>query len=198
MDQFYKITVAPLEPHELKKLKKGIFIMPIVTIFIIGFFSMVLTQFDLEGTFLKIFGGFAILFMTVLIFIVRGYVLDLRDQTKEILQGVITRKVKRRQKKKKGSSTSYYFYFGDKSILVPLHIWGQFEEADMIEVHRSKRISNLIYKTELMKRGVLVEQVQEIKEAHEAKEQKMTMIALIIFVVIVGVVILLANIGILG
>lgn len=198
MDQFYKTTQAPLEPHELKKLKKGIYIMPIVIIFMIGFFSMVLTQFDLEGTFLKIFGGFAILFMTVLIFIVRGYVLDLRDQTKEILQGVITRKVKRRRKKKKGSSTSYYFYFGDKSILVPLHIWGQYEEADMIEIHRSKRISNLIYKTELMKRGVLIDQVQEIKEAHEAKEQKMAMVALIIFVVIVGVVILLANLGVLG
>ncbi len=198
MDTFYKTSEAPLEPQELKKLKKGIFILPIVIIGFGIFFGTILSQMNVDETFLKIFGGFACFFVLVLIFIGRGYVLDLRDQTKEIFQGVVTRKVKRRRKKKKGSSTSYYFYFGDKSIQVPLHIWGQFEEADMIEIHRSKRIHNLIYKTELLKRGVMIEQVQEIKEAQEAKEQKMAMIALIVFISIVGLVILLANLGILN
>lgn len=198
MDTFYKTSDAPLEPHELKKLKKGIFILPIVIIGFGLFFGTFLSQMDVDEVFLKIFGGFACLFILVLILIGRGYVLDLREQMKEVFQGVITRKVKRRRKKKKGSSTSYYFYFGEKSIQVPLHIWGQYEEADLIEIHRSKRISNLIYKTELLKRGVMIEQVQEIKEAHEAKEQKMAMIALIIFISIVGTVILLANLGILG
>lgn len=124
--------------------------------------------------------------MLVLALVARGYVLDLREQTKEIFQGVITRKVKRRHKKKKGrSSTTYFFYFGDKSMKVPLHVWGQFEEADMMEIHHSKRIQNTIYKTELLKRGVMVDQVQEIKEAQVAKEQKL---ALIIFLVFMGIV----------
>lgn len=197
MDTFYKTSEAPLEPHELKKLRKGIFILPIVIIGFGLFFGTILSQMEMDEAFLKIFGGFASFFILILIFIGRGYVLDLREQTKEVFQGVVTRKVKRRRKKKKGSSTSYYFYFGDKSIQVPLNIWGQFEEADMIEIHRSRRISNLIYKTELLKRGVMIEQVQEIKEAHEAKEQKMALIALIVFISIVGVAILLVILGIL-
>lgn len=197
MDSFYKTTEAPLEPEELKKLKKGIYIIPFFLVFVAIFFSFILDfTADFEGAFYPVV-GFMSLFGIVLFFIIKAYVLDLRDQKKEIFQGVITWKTFRRSKKSKGkgSSTSYYFYFGEKEMKVPLHIYGKFEEADLIEIHRSKRITNLIYKSELIKRGVMIDKVKEVKQVQVKKQQRMVLIVLIIFFSIVVAVLMAAHLG---
>lgn len=133
------------------------------------------------------FYGFASFFGIIFLIIIRGFALDLRDQTKQVFQGLITRKVRRSSKSKKGrSSTSYYFYFGDKSMKVELNLYNKFQEADLIEIHRSKRLYNMIYDSKLIKKGVMIDEVSELKRIQEAKEKKIGIIILVSILVIVG------------
>jgi len=190
MENYYKTFEQPLEPKELKKLKRGFIFIPIFTLLFGAFFFFLFNQMEHGGGFKWVVYGFAAFFGLIILTILRGFALDLRDQTKEVFQGLITRKVRRRSKSKKGrNTTSYYFYFGDKSMKVELNLYNKFQEADLIEIHRSKRLYNMIYDSKLIKSGVMKEEVAELKRAQEEKENRIGIIVLIAVLIIVGIVV---------
>jgi len=186
---YYKTFELPLEPHEVKKLKRSFIFIPIFTVLFGAFFFFLFNNMGIDDGWAKwAVIGFAVFFVIIILIILRGFALDLRDQTKQVFQGLITRKVRRRSKGKNKSSTSYYFYFGDKSMKVELNLYHKFQEADLIEIHRSKRLYNMIYDSKLIKRGVMVEEVSELKRIHEEKENRLGVIIMISVLVIVGII----------
>lgn len=186
MDRYYKTEDRPLEPHELRKLKQGIWVIPFFLVFFVVFFVILFNFVEYQdGFFFWVPVGFAIFFALIMGYIIRGFLLDLRYQTKEVFQGLITRKEWRRSGGK-SKSTTYYFYFGEKRMRVELNIYGKFEEGDLIEIHRSRRLYNMIYKTELLKRGVEMQQVAALKQEQLSKQQRVGFIVIILFVVVVG------------
>ena len=190
MDSYYKVREEPLEQHELRQLKKGMWFIPVIMLIVCLVFFLLFKVVSSHDDALWPFIGFSVFFGLVLFYVLRGYVLDLKKQTKEVLTGVITLKEKRSKKKRKskGSETAYFFHFGDKDIMVPVSVYTQFKEADLVEIHRSTRVANLIYKAGLIKRGVLVEEVKEVKKEHKALEQKMIFQAVMALITILLII----------
>lgn len=173
IDTYHKKTYAPLEPHELKKLKKGAYILP----FVIAFMGTVMYFLFRDMQYGDFFFWVGVFFITAFVGIL-GYAswalyMDITKGEKEIFQGVITRKDKVRFRRKKGGSkTSYYLYFGKHYERVELHLYNQFEEGDMIEIHRAKRTYNVIFDTKVIKKGVMMDKITEMREERELKAKK--------------------------
>ncbi len=187
MDTYYKTEDQPLEPNELRKLKRGFWVIPIFLVLFGGFFAFLFNMLNPnEGITFWIPVGFMTFFIGIMGYIIWGFIMDMSEKTKQVFQGLITRKHHRRSTGKSKNS-SYFLYFGEKKRMrVEPHIYHKFEEGDLIEIHRSRRLYNMIYKTELLKRDVMTQAVSEVKKAQMSKQQRAAFILISLFVVIVG------------
>ncbi len=180
-----KFTYEPLSEKERSKLKKGFIFIPVFILISGGIFYFMLSG---PGSGDDFFGfavmGMAVIFIAVIFWITRAVVLDLRDNEKKIIQGVITLKETHTSTGKK-RRTTYYFHFGDYKLSVQANIYHQFEEGDLIEIHQAKRVYNITFDSKLLKRGVLPEEVEKFRAIHEEKTKKVNRLSVVIFVIVV-------------
>ncbi|MDW3190722.1 MAG: hypothetical protein R8G66_00065 [Cytophagales bacterium] len=185
-EKYYKTEDIPLEPKELRKLKQGFFVIPIFLLIFVGFFVFLFNMLNpKDGFFFWMPVGFAVFFAGLMGYIIWGFVMDLRTHSKQVFQGLITKKELKRHSGK-SSSRSYYLLFGEKRMRVELHIFNKFEEGDLIEIHRSKRLYNMIYQTKLLKRDAAMQAVAEVKHQQLNKQQMTGFILIFLFVAIVA------------
>lgn len=183
-----KVSYAPLDAGERKKLKKGFYFIPFFVLFAGGVIYFMLSM-SVGGDDFFTYGiiGMAVFFGLLIFWIVRGIVLDLKDNEKKVLQGLITVKQTNRSTGGKRNRRSYYFYFGDKRMRVEPHLYHKFEEGDLIEIHQAKRVYNVIFKSELLKRGALPEEVEQSKTALLQKQKKQGRYIIIGFLIAVPI-----------
>ncbi|MFY0627773.1 MAG: hypothetical protein JXR07_15855 [Reichenbachiella sp.] len=188
-DSLLKVTYAPLSPDERKKLKKGFYFIPFFTVFAGGIFYFMLSMAGgKDDFFFYAVLGMAAIFGLVIFWITRGIVLDLQDNEKKIVQGVVTHKESVRHKSKKGRSrTSYHLYFGEKSMRVEADLYHKFNEGDLIEIHQAKRVYNVIFKTEKLKIDVFPDKVSKYKTAHQVKRKRQGRYAIVGFLLFVPI-----------
>lgn len=186
MEKYHKTEDRPLEPQELRKLKRGFFVIPIFLLIFVGFFVFLFNMLNPdEGFFFWVPVGFAIFFAGLMGYIIWGFVMDLQTKSKQVFQGLITKKEVKRHSGK-SSNRSYYLLFGEKRMRVELYLFNKFEEGDLIEIHRSKRLYNMIYQTKVLKRDAVMEAVAEVKKQHLDKQQPIGFILISLFVAIVA------------
>lgn len=173
METYHKKTYAPLEPHELKKLKKGFYLIPIFALIMGAALYFMFGEMQADGFFYWFGIFFIVLFIGIFSWITWALIVDVQSGEKEIFQGVITQKRSVRHRSRKGGSkTSYYLYFGKYYEKVELHVYGKFQEGDMIEIHRAKRTYNVIFDMKLIQRGVMLEEINKMREEREGKARK--------------------------
>lgn len=187
MDTYYKTEDHPLEPAELRKLKRGIWIIPIfLIIFGVGFTLFFQNVNPNDGFFFWALVVFAFFFAGIMGQITWGLAMDMHYKTKQVFQGLVTKK-EFHWHSGKGKSRSYFLHFGDdKRIRVEPHIYNKFEEGDLIEIHRSKRLYNMIYKTEVLKRDAVMQVVADVKQQQLSKQQRIGFALILLFVLVVG------------
>lgn len=186
MDTYHKTEDRPLEPKELRKLKRGFWVIPIFLLIIIAFFYFLFSEIKpAEGFFFWVPVGFAVFFGGLMGYIIWGFAMDLSQGTKQVFQGLITGKDCKR-KAGKNASTSYFLLFGEKRMRVELYLYNRFEVGDLVEIHRSKRLYNMIYKTELLQRDATMAPVAENKQAKLRIRERIGFAVVILFVLLVG------------
>lgn len=199
---FYSTSEASLEPHEIKKLKNGYIIIPIFFVLFAVFFYFIFNV-EKDVIWQRIIFGFMLFFAAIMFIIVRGFYLDLKHGTKEITKGVITHKkieVSRGTRARSagargisatgGSKTKWYYYifFGEKRMRVEGHIYDEFSIGDRVEIHHSKRLYNMVYKTIVLEHNVMMDKIAELKEEREKKEKKYWWLGITIFILLSFVV----------
>lgn len=173
IDTYHKKTYAPMEPHQLKKLKKGFYVLPIFGIIFGVVLYFLFGEMESDDSFFWVGVFFILFFMGIFGWITWALVMDVQSGEKEIFQGIVTRKKSVRRRSKKGrSSTSYYLYFGKHYERVELHVYNRFQEGDMIEIHRAKRTYNVVFDMKLIKSGVMLEEINRQKAELEEHERK--------------------------
>ncbi len=186
MDKYYKTQDVPLEPQELAKLKRGFWVIPVFLIIFIGFFVFIFQVVTpVDGPIFWIPVVMSVFFAGLMGYIIWGFVMDLSLGTKQVFQGLITKKDVHHGAGKSKSRT-YYLFFGEKRMRVEPHIYHKFEEGDLIELHRSKRLYNMIYKTELLKREVVMQVVAEAQQQRMSRQQRIGFILISLFVLTIG------------
>ncbi|MGW8123435.1 hypothetical protein ACV07N_12315 [Roseivirga echinicomitans] len=153
----YSEFEADLLPEELKKAKLnliGVFVFMLIFFAFIKFFFWDNLFSDMEDIIpIIIFGVFILLFLALLFYIMRGFVLDFIKKKKFILTGTITDKQidittsssssggGRSGTGGSGTTTkrSYYLYFDDKKKLsVDFGIYNKMSVGSEVEIHYSK------------------------------------------------------------
>ncbi|WP_421976386.1 hypothetical protein [Roseivirga seohaensis] len=151
----YTEVEVDLLPEELKKAKTnliGILIFMLIFFAFIKFFfwDNLLSNID-EMIPIIIFGVFFLLFLAVLGYIMRGFILDFFKRKKQILTGIITDKhidittshssrggVRGSSGSKTTTRRTYYLYFDNKKLPVDAIIYGRMSVGMEVEIHYSK------------------------------------------------------------
>ncbi|MEQ9290338.1 MAG: hypothetical protein RIG77_25625 [Cyclobacteriaceae bacterium] len=190
MEEYQKVTYAPMNEEERSKVKKAfLFIVFFALLSGTVFYFLFKLTHDIEPFFWGLC-GIAILFSGILLYATWAAMIDLRDNEKAIVQGVVTMKRTFRSTGKR-RRTSYYLYFGKKSMRVRLELYNKFKEGDLIEIHKAKRTYNIIFKTELLKQGLLKEKIAEQREKHNKRGKVLRFLTIPICLSIVVVVLTL-------
>jgi FtsH-binding integral membrane protein len=184
MDQYYKITEDTLTPVERKKIQRGIYLFVPFTLIFSGLFYYIFSTVSFGETVFWIATFFGSVF--VLLFAYQGVAiyLDLKENRKKVLHGLITRKASYRSGKKK--RTSYYFYFGKKSFQVDRLKFNQYHEGDLIEIHKGKRVP-ITFRMERLKSGVMMDTIQEMANARNARHKKIGWIPVVGFLLFIPI-----------
>lgn len=186
MDKYYKTEDHPLAPEELRKLKRGFWVIPVFSLVFVGFFVFIFQVVSpVDGPIFWIPVVFAAFFVGLIGYIIWGFTMDITQQSKQVFQGLITKKDIHRSAGKSKNRT-YHLFFGEKRMRVEPYIYNKFEEGDLIEIHRSKRLYNMIYKTELLKRDVVMHVVAAVKQQQMSRQQRIGFILISLFVLAIG------------
>lgn len=186
MDKYYKTEDKPLEPQELAKLKRGFWVIPVFLVIFTGFFVFIFQVVKpVDGPIFWVPVVFAVFFVGLMGYIIWGFTMDMIQKTKQVFQGLITKKDIHHGAGKSKSRT-YYLFFGEKRLRVEPYIFNKFEEGDLIELHRSKRLYNMIYKTELLKRDVVMQVVADVKHQQMSQQQRIGFTLILLFVLTVA------------
>lgn len=103
MDKYYKTEDRPLTPKELRKLRQGCCVIPIFLLIFGGFFAFLFNRLHPdEGFFFWIPVGFVLFFAGLMGYIIWGFAMDLRTNSKQVFQGLITKKELSRHARKSG------------------------------------------------------------------------------------------------
>jgi|GEM_PF-6280356 len=158
----YTEVEVDLLPAELKKAKTnlvGVLIFMLIFFAFIKFFfwDKLLSDID-EMIPIIMFGVFFLLFLAVLGYIMRGFILDFIKKKKQILTGTITDKQidittshssSGGSRGSSGSKTTtrrtYYLYFDDKKLPVDAIIYGRMSVGMEVEIHYSKYSKSIFH-----------------------------------------------------
>lgn len=186
---FYRESELPLEEAELKRLKKGFIFVPIfglVFALFLGFFFTIVD--DQVSRYFLI--GFTIFAVGVFSFITYGLIADIKGGTKQVIQGLVTHKevqVSTSNSKNTSNKTTYYLHFGTKRLNVTGDLYAKFNKGDLVEIHQAKRTYNTVFKTELIKRNVQMEQIEAMDAVRKAEAQKNWWLPFALFIAIIPI-----------
>lgn len=163
-----------MSKEERNKLKIGLYIMPFAVLFVSGVLYFMLSMSFGESYFFWGVCFMGTVFFGIILWTLRAIVLDLRDNEKKIIEGVITRKEKivttatrasGRRSRRTRTKRTYLFYFGDTKMQVQADLYNKFDEGDFVEIHMAKRVYSVIFKAEKIKSGQMMDVVAEQKAA---------------------------------
>lgn len=186
---FYRESELPLEDAELKRLKKGFIFIPVfgvVFALFLGFFFTIVD--DQVSRYFLI--GFTIFAVGVFSFITYGLIADIKGGTKQVIQGLVTHKevqVSTSNSKNTSSKTTYYLHFGAKRLNVTGDLYAKFNKGDLVEIHQAKRTYNTVFKTELIKSNVQMDQIEAMDAVRKAEAQKNWWLPFALFIGIIPV-----------
>jgi hypothetical protein len=180
---YYRESELPLEEDEIKQLKKGFVFIPIFglvfTIFFIIFFAVVEDQ-----VFRYFLMGFVVIAVGVFVSITYALIADLNGGTKQVIQGLVTHKevlTSTSNSKKTGNKTTYYIYFGAKKLNVTIDLYTKFNRGDLVEIHQAKRSYNSVFKTEIIKSNVQMDQIEAMDTLRRTEAKKRWWVPFAIF-----------------
>ncbi|WP_323756619.1 hypothetical protein [Roseivirga sp.] len=175
----YSEFETDLLPKELKKARVnliGVFIFMLIFFAFIKFFfwDNLLSDMD-EIIPIIIFGVFFLMFMGILGFIMRGFLLDFIKRRKIILTGVISDKridittSHSTSGSSRGGSSSrtstkrtYYLYFDEKQLAVDAGLYGRLAVGTEVEIHYTKYSKSILSHRVLAEAEISEEKVKAI------------------------------------
>lgn len=172
--KYYKITEAPLEEKEKKKLRLGLMAMPIFFVFVGVFATIMITVFDMtwEDEFFKFFLAFLVIFIGIIFLVIRNIIQDLGSGMKQVIRGIVTDKKHEVYTRSKGTSKHYYYlHFEDFALKVEHGHYNKSSIGDMVEVHYGNR-SGIIFSHEVLKENAKAELEEQGIQLPEPKKVK--------------------------
>ena len=136
MDTYHQITEEPLTAEERKTLSKSLWGIPIFIGFASLVFGFLLT---IAPGFIYVAFFFILIFGIIIFFKTRAIVLDLKDNAKQVVTGIVTKKSKYYKRGDRDSPGKWYYnlYFGEYRLEVHASIFRAFKEASLVEIKKA-------------------------------------------------------------